>query len=114
MTLRYPTGDKLLDDLTEFCAARLPTLHTPRQPKVPCLSEDWWVEERLAEGRVFPMPKLSPEEGLRWCWRFARDRNPFGGGDERPDTLLHQMTEMLPMLFAAAGEAFRGQNHETR
>lgn len=105
----YPTGDRLIDELAEFAAARLPTIHTPAQPRQPCLAEDWWVEERLAEGRVFPMPKLSPEEGLRWCWRFARDRCPFWCGDERADLLLHQMTELLPTMFGVAQQIFQDQ-----
>lgn len=101
---KFPTGDPLIDDLSIFCAARLANLHSPRQPRTPSLAEDWWVVDRLAEGRLFPMPKLPAEQGLRWAWRWARDMAVERGRSTEgaADLLLHQMTELMPLILSHA------------
>lgn len=110
--MRYPTGDKLIDDLTEFCGARLksiygeyPRAHNDR----PCLAEDWWVEAKMIQNISFPLEKLDREAALRICWRWARNRNVESGAilsgqsaDDAADLLLHQMAELMPTMFAMA------------
>lgn len=105
--IRYPTGNKLLDDLTEFCGARLHSIFgKPPQCRVPSLAEDWWVEEALGIGAHFPIPG-DREAGLRTCYRWARNRNVETGRVLVQSTeaaawqLLHQASELIPTLFHA-------------
>ena len=101
---RYPTGDTLIDDLTEFCAARLKATFG-NYPKAlndaPCLAEDWWVADQMVRNISFPLLKLDRETAFRVCWRWARNRFPVGN-DNAADLLLHQMAELLPTLFGHA------------
>lgn len=108
--LFYPTGDALLDELTEFSAARLPAIFGPVPVAVngkPSLAEDWWVEARIAAGFVVPGFSAS-EDGLRAIYRWARNRNVETGmvalqpAETAADLLLHQVTQLTPMLFHAA------------
>lgn len=109
LAARYPTGSKLIDDLTEFAGARLPTIFgPPPQCRIPSLAEDWWVKDRLAEGYRFPVKGMDQESALRCCYRWARNRNVetgrvvFTRTDDAASLLLHQMTELIPAMFRAA------------
>lgn len=94
--LRYPTGDALLDELTEFVAARLLALHKPDMTRRASLREEWWLEEM--NGRQCPV-----KQGWSFIYRFARDRavEQRGRSDGAADLLSHQITELVPMMFSA-------------
>lgn len=100
-------AEPVIDQLTEFCAARFTALlgQAPRAFRDrSSLAEDWWVEDKLALGLSFPLPKLCQEDGLRACYRWARDRAPFGNAAGEADLLLHQAAELIPAMFAAAAQ----------
>lgn len=113
---RYPTGDVLLDHLVEFLAGRLPQFFGPA-PRAyddrPSLAENWWVEDRLAEGRTFP-GFATTQDGLRACYRWALNRNVetgnilFVSAEDAADLLLQQITELFPSLFGQAARLAPG------
>lgn len=109
--LRYPTGDGLIDQCTEFMAARLPTLFGPiprARNDRPCLAEEWWVEAQMSRNISFPLKKVSREDGFRACYRWARNQAIDAGrgyllmGTLAADLLLHQMAELVPTIIGAA------------
>ena len=86
---------------------------------VPCLAEDWWVEEKLKR-RPNQVIEMDPERGLRAVWRWARMKNlesalegrGYMDQDAAADLLLHQMNDLPLTLFAKAEEIFRDQQME--
>jgi len=102
----YPTDDSLLDDLTEFTCARLPAIFGPIPDGPSSLDEDWWLEDRVAAGVHFPLKKLSQRDGLRACYRWARqrawERGEYGEPSAHAQLLLHQMLVLQPTMFVMA------------
>jgi len=103
----YPTGIRLIDELTEFMAQRLPGMFGPVPEGPSSLDEDWWIEDRLAEGHHFPLARMSQREGLRACYRWARSRAWLDGRYGHPSAaaslLLHQISGATPVMFLMAG-----------
>lgn len=90
-----------------FIWDRLPLAKTAdTKGRVPCLQEDWFVEEALSRGSQFEWRGRDAETSHRMLYRYARTqahkRGEFGG--EPHWLLLHQMVELLPAMLAAGSE----------
>jgi len=95
MTIMRPVDDTV-SDLLRFALKRLP------KPALcgarPCLAEDWFV----SDARPLAMNYLSDDD-LRCIWRVARlQRLGLHPGRGCPWLLLHQMSELLDVLFRQA------------
>lgn len=99
-------------DITTLCNGVIPfiwdrlQLGGGREVKIPSLREDWFVEDALAAGCPFVWRGRDPETSLRLLFRYARDSqferdtyHPFAA-----ELLLHQMTQLMPVLVAKAAE----------
>lgn len=88
----------------QYCWDRLP-LGEQRQPAGPSLREDWFVADALAAGSRFIWRGRDLETSHRLLFRFATasswERGRHGGAPEW--LVLHQMVDLIPVMFAAAG-----------
>jgi hypothetical protein len=123
---RYPTGEKTVDELTEFAAARLPTIFG-KPPQAfndkPSMAENWWIEDRLAENFSCPLTPDNPENGLRTIYRWARikannerlsalaqnKRSNMMTTEDHAMLLLHQIGEFIPTMAMKALEIHQEQ-----
>lgn len=108
-------GEEVIEELRTFVADRFEKIPEPHRGK-PCLAESWWVEEILEQTNYcFPRAGLSREQGLRFCWRYARAQRIglakiSGGGC--PNLLLHQINDLHDAIFGKALEIIREQRRE--
>ena len=106
----YPTTNPIVNDLCKFLYDRLPSaICKPIEVKVPCLHEDWWVEEKIKLGYVVPGVNDN-EQGLRNIYRWGRhiaiEQGDWFFIDHHKELLLHQVTELIPTFFMKAAEGY--------
>lgn len=107
---RYPSRNEVVNDLCKFMWDRLPTcICKPIQAvnDKPSLCEDWWVDEKIKAGYSIPGVN-NTEDGLRKIYRWGRhiaiEKGDWFNIDYHKELLLHQITELMPILFMKAGK----------
>lgn len=91
--------EKLCNGVIPFIWNRLP-LDSVRAVKIPCLAEDWFVEDAILNGSPFVWRDLDRVESHRRLYRYAKERAWERGeyGTSPQHLLLHQMTILFPAL----------------
>lgn len=115
-------GAEATNSIREFCNGvipftwdRLPLNETPQPVNgMPCLQEDWFIEDAIKAGSQFSWRGRSCEESLRLLYRFARKRNTERGyqTSQYHWLILHQVEELLPAVFMVAGKVLHDQQGE--
>jgi hypothetical protein len=106
----YPTNNPVVNDLCKFFYDRLPAAickPIPAYGDIPSLAEDWWVEKKIQDGVIVPGVNDN-EQGLRNIYRWGRyvaieKHGDLLNIDYHKELLLHQVTELIPVLFLMAG-----------